>query len=63
MTGLSGERTVVPLDARPTPGGVVALERALVAEVTSSLLCECGERASGQELVEAQDLRIEDPVG
>lgn len=33
------------------------------AAVTSSLLCECGERASGQELVEPEDLTIEDAVG
>jgi hypothetical protein len=33
------------------------------ARVTSSLLCECGERAAGQELVEAEHLAVEDPVG
>ena len=31
--------------------------------MTSILLCECDERACGQELVEPEHLAIEDPVG
>jgi hypothetical protein len=31
--------------------------------VTSSLLCESGERAAGEEIVEPYDLAVQDPIG
>ena len=51
-------RSRLPLDVELSPSSVGAR-----LKVTSSVLCECREGASDQELIETKHLAVEDPVG